>query len=144
VRELQLRHLLDLATSDLEDAHEELTQIFKWKFEHSITGAKATAAAGASLIVALVVAQFQAKVQVSGVLLTSGFVGAVLVMLFGILQYYRVRMMYQQYVAAHFLLSEITKMKPFLQRYTSRKLTYWTMGLVRGYSLGLDRGRNRE
>jgi hypothetical protein len=111
---------LDLTTSDLENTHDEITQIYKWKFEHAITGAKSTAAAGASLIVALIVAVFQAKAQISVTLLVVGFMGAGSVTAFGIVQYYRVRELYQQYVAAHSLMSEVAVMKPFLQQYRSR------------------------
>jgi len=116
---MRLRNLLDLASADLENAHEELSQIYKWKFEHQITAAKASVAAGASLAVAITVALFQAKVTVTHALVAAGYAGAGVVIVLGIIQYYRVRVLYQQFISAHFLLSEVTKLKPFLQRYGS-------------------------
>jgi|ERR1035441_6426438 hypothetical protein len=61
MRDINVRDLLDLVVSDVDNLHEKLSQLYLWKYDYAMTAAKATTAAGASFLVGLFIALLQAK-----------------------------------------------------------------------------------
>src|SRR6266567_7229507 len=121
MRDIDVRDLLDLVVSDVADPHEKLSQLYLWKYDYAMTAAKATTAAGATFLVGLILALMQVKPHLTSRIIIAGFVGAGVLILVGILQYIRLRIIYKQFVAAHYLLSEVVKMREFLQLFRSDK-----------------------
>ena len=114
-----MQDLLDLTALEVDNPHDKLTQLYLWKYDYGMTGAKATTAAGASLLVGLIVVILQAKPHTDIKPEIVGVISAGVIMLFGVLRYLSLQAISRQFMAAHYLLSEVSKLKPFLQRYRS-------------------------
>jgi hypothetical protein len=117
MHDVEVRDLLDLAALDVDSPDEKLTQLYLWKYDYTMTGAKALTAFGASLLVGLALAVVQEKSPQLGLYIIAGFVGAALTIAVGAFRYVRVRSLSSQYMAAHHLLSELSQIKPFLVLY---------------------------
>jgi hypothetical protein len=117
--DVQVRDLLDLTALEVDDPHEKLTQLYLWKYDYGMTGAKAITAAGASLFIGLIVAILQAKPHTDIKPEVVGMVSAGVIMLIGILRYLSLQAISRQFMSAHYLLSDVSRLKPFLQRYRS-------------------------
>lgn len=118
-RDVELRDLLDLTALEVDNPHEKLTQLYLWKYDYAMTGAKAITAAGASLLVGLIIAILQAQPHADLRPEILGISSAVVIILIGALRYISLRRISQQFMSAHYLLAEVSKLKPFLQRYRS-------------------------
>jgi len=118
-QDINIRDLFDLIVSEVDDPHEKLSQLYLWKYDYAMSAAKATTAAGASFLVGLILAILEAKPHLGARDVIIGFVGSGLIIIVGIFQYMRLRSIYKQYVAAHYLLSEVARMRKFLQLYRS-------------------------
>jgi len=119
MRDINVRDLLDLVGSDVDNPQEKLSQLYLWKYDYAMTAAKATTAAGASFLVGLFIALLQAKPHLATTEVVTGFIGAGVLIIIGIFQYIRLRAVSRQFIAAHYLLSEVVRMRPFLQLYRS-------------------------
>ena len=115
--DVKVQDLLDLTALEVDNPHDKLTQLYLWKYDYGMTGAKAITAAGASLFVGLIVVILQAKPHTDLKPEVVGTVSAGVIMLFGILRYLSLQAISRQFMSAHYLLSEVSKLKPFLQRY---------------------------
>ena len=119
MRDIDVRDLLDLVVSEVDDPHQKLSQLYLWKYDHAMTAAKSITAAGITFLIGLVLAVLQAKSNIADSEVIAGFIGAGVIVIIGIIQYVRLRVIYKQFVAAHYLLSEVARMRPFLQLYRS-------------------------
>jgi hypothetical protein len=117
--DVEVRDLLDLTALEVDNPHDKLTQLYLWKYDYGMTGAKAITAAGASLFVGLIVVVLQAKPHTGIKPEVIGMISAGVIMSFGILRYLSLQAISRQFMSAHYLLSEVSKLKPFLQRYRS-------------------------
>lgn len=115
--DVEVRNLLDLTAFEVDNPHEKLTQLYLWKYDHAMTAVKAITAAGASLLVGLVVAILQAKPHADTTPEIVGISSAAVTILIGVVRYLGLRKISQQFMSAHYLLAEVSKLKPFLQRY---------------------------
>lgn len=115
--DVKVQDLLDLTALEVDNPHDKLTQLYLWKYDYGMTGAKAVTAAGASLFVGLIVVILQAKPHTDLTPEIVGTVSAGVIMLFGVLRYLSLQTISRQFMSAHYLLSEVSKLKPFLQRY---------------------------
>ena len=117
MRDVEVRDLLDLTSREIDDPHEKLTQLYQWTYDYNMTGAKALTAFGASLLVSITIAVIQEKSHELGFYTIAGFAGAALTIAMGIVQYFRVRNLSKQFLAAHYLLSEVSQIRSFLLLY---------------------------
>lgn len=117
MRDVEVRDLLELAALEVDNPHEKLTQLYIWMYDYAMTGAKALTAFGASLLVGLTIAVIQEKSHQLGPYVIAGFVGAGLTIVVGALRYLRIRSLSKQFMAAHYLLSEVSRVQPFLALY---------------------------
>ena len=121
MRDVEVRDLLDMIALQVEDPQEKLTQLYQWSYDYSMTGSKALTAFGASLLVGLSIAVVQEKSPQVGPYVIIGFVGAGLTIAVGALRYFRLRNLSRQFMEAHYLLSEISRIRPFLQLYRNEQ-----------------------
>jgi hypothetical protein len=117
MRDIEVRDLLELAARGVENPDEKLTQLYLWMYDYSMVGAKALTAFGASLLAGLALAVIQEKSHQIGIYVVLGFLGAGLTIAVGVWRYFKVRKLSQQFMAAHYLLSEVIRVGPFLQLY---------------------------
>jgi hypothetical protein len=117
--DIELRNLLDLTAFEVDDPDEKLTQLYLWKYDRVMTASKAITATGASLIIGLIVAILQAKPHTDTKPEIIGISSAAVIILIGAVRYLSLQKISQQFMYAHYLLAEISKLKPFLQRYRS-------------------------
>ena len=117
--DVEVRNLLDLVAFEVDNPHEKLTQLYLWKYDRAMTAVKAITAAGASLLVGLIAAILQAKPHAYTTPEIVGISSAAMIILIGAVRYISLRKVSQQFMFAHYLLAEVSKLEPFLQRYKS-------------------------
>lgn len=117
MRDVEIRDLLELTALEVDNPHDKLTQLYLWMYDYSMTGAKALTAFGASLLVGLVIAVIGEKSHSIGAYVTIGFIGAGLTIAIGAFRYFRLRSLSKQFMDAHYLLSELSRIRPFLLLY---------------------------
>jgi hypothetical protein len=117
VHDIEIRDVLTLARSEVTDAPGELKQLYLWRYDYLSTAAKAFVGAGGSLLVALVAATIQHKDGTPWLPIVYGYIGATLVLVFGIARYVRIRRIYREYLTAQSLLGEALAVKAFLRVY---------------------------
>jgi hypothetical protein len=121
MRDVEVRDLLELTALEVDNPHEKLTQLYLWMYDYSMTGAKALTAFGASLLVGLIVAAIEEKsTRAIGSYVIIGFIGAGLTIAMGALRYFRIRNLSKQFMDAHYLLAELSRVRPFLMLYRNR------------------------
>ncbi len=119
MRDVEVRELFDLASGEVDDPHEKLSQLYQWIYDYGMTGAKALTAFGASFLIAITVAIIQESKHQIGPYVIAGFAGSGLTLLVGLIRYLQLRDLSKQYLAAHMLLSEVSKIRSFLTLYKS-------------------------
>lgn len=117
MRDVEVRELLDLVALEVDDPPDKLTQLYLWMYDYMMTGAKALTAFGASLLVGFTIAVIQEKSHQLGDYVIAGFAGAGLTIAVGAIRYFSVRNLSKQFMAAHYLLSEVSRVRPFLMLY---------------------------
>jgi len=121
MRDVEVRDLLDLTALEVDNPHDKLTQLYLWMYDYSMTGAKALTAFGASLLVGLIVAVIDEKsTHAVGSYVIVGFIGAGLTIAIGAFRYLKVRSLSKQFMDAHYLLAELSRIRPFLLLYRDR------------------------
>lgn len=120
MRDVEVRDLLELTALEVNDPHAKLTQLYLWKYDYSMTGAKALTAFGASLLVGLLIAVIGEKSHAIGAYIIAGFIGAGLTITVGAFRYLQIRGLSRQFMDAHYLLSELSRVQPFLLLYRNR------------------------
>lgn len=117
MRDVEVRDLFDLASGEVDDPHEKLSQLYQWIYDYSMTGTKALTAFGASFLIAITVAVIQESHHQIGPYVIAGFSGSGLTLLVGFIRYLQLRGLSKQYLAAHVLLSEVSQIRSFLTLY---------------------------
>jgi hypothetical protein len=117
MRDVEVRDLFDLASGEVDNPHEKLSQLYQWIYDYSMTGAKALTAFGASFLIAITVAIIQESKHEIGPYVIAGFAGSGLTLVVGFIRYLQVRGVSNQYLAAHLLLSEVSRIRSFLTLY---------------------------
>ena len=97
---------------------ENVTKLFEWAFNYSVELAKIVISFGASLVASFVLAYFK-KDELTLHLRAApfAFVGAVLVMVAGLIYYWRVRRARSEYVAGLRLYAQLKVTVPYLKRH---------------------------
>lgn len=114
---IKIRDLIDLAAVDTNDAQGNLTQLYQWRYDYSMTATKAVSALGASLLVAMIVAETQVKKGQPGIWVLAGFAGSGAMLIVGIIMYLRIRSLSRQYIAARTVLAQLVSIRPFISRF---------------------------
>jgi hypothetical protein len=117
MRDVEVRDILELTAREVNDPPEKLTQLYQWIYDYSMTGAKAITAFGASLLIAITIALIQEKNHQFNNYIIAGYAGSGLTILVGVSRYFTLRSLSKQYLAAHYLLSEVTRIQRFLLLY---------------------------
>jgi hypothetical protein len=121
MRDVEVRDLLELTALDVDNPHDKLTQLYLWMYDYSMTGAKALTAFGATLLAALVIAFIQEKDHRLDIYLVLGFIGAGITIMVGAYRYFTIRRLSREFMDAHYLLSELSQIRPFLLLYRKAK-----------------------
>ncbi len=117
--DIKISELIDLASEDIEEAEEKVTQTFEWYYDRTTMIIKGTVGASASLIVALAISYFKQEFKVSDKELFIALAFSILTATFGFYKMYHLTKITRQYIAAIKLLSDLKKMRPFLSLYRS-------------------------
>lgn len=117
--DIRISELIDLASEEIEDAEEKITQTFEWYYDRTTMTIKGTVGASASLIVALAISYFKQEFKVSDNELFIALAFSVLTASFGFYKMFQLSRITRQYIAAIKLLSDLKKMRPFLSLYRS-------------------------
>jgi hypothetical protein len=115
VRDVEVRDLLELTALEVDNPHDKLTQLYLWMYDYSMTGAKALTAFGGTLLASLAIAVITSHRV--GWYVGAGFLGSAITIGVGVLRYVRIRRLSRQFMDAHYLLSEIERVRPFVQLY---------------------------
>lgn len=117
--DIRISELIDLASEDIEDAEEKVTQIFEWYYDRTTMTIKGTIGASASLIVALAISYFKQEFKVSEKELCIPLLFSILTASFGFYKMFQLSKITKQYIATIKLLSDLKKIRPFLSLYRS-------------------------
>jgi hypothetical protein len=117
MRDLQLRDLLDLVSSDVSDPEDRVFQMYAWHFEHTMTAVKIVLGAAGSLFVAVLIAFFKKDIKVPWWESAVAFVATFLATAYGVYLFLRLRSIHKQYVATLRLLSNVKALSPFIKLY---------------------------
>jgi len=117
VRDLQLRDLLDLISSDVSDPEDRVFQMYAWHFEHAMTAVKIVLGAAASLFVAVLVAFFKRDIKVPWWESTAAVIATFLATVYGVYVFLGLRKIHKQYVATLRLLGNVKGLSSFMKLY---------------------------
>ena len=115
---LQVRDLMDLAAMEGDDAAGVLSTVYGWLYDHLIARAKALAAAGSAvaLTTILPIISPSKSEPPSQIAIVVTLLAAAVLLVVGLVMYFRARQVHIEFIAAQSLLSELIELRPFLRR----------------------------
>jgi hypothetical protein len=110
---------MSLVAADPVRAAEHLSKVYEWRYSEQLTAAKALVAAALAIGLAPVVPILQpdtsAPISMPGVFALYG--SALVLVVVGVVQYFRSRRIHNEYLAAQTLLGRLVEIRPFLRLY---------------------------
>lgn len=120
MKDLRVKEIIDLVVSDVPDAEDKIKQMFDWYFDRVKTTSQWILGAAASLLVSVIVAFSEGKLNTHTASLWKPAVAISLSMATGTYGVYRLlqlRSIQQQFVASLKLLSDFRKIRLFLAKF---------------------------
>lgn len=119
MRNLKIKDLLDLATAELENPHEQILSIYQWHFEKSMVSIKFILAAGGSILLALLLGLFKDDFSAPNWQIVIAIIASGIIIFYGLFRYWSLRSLHREYISSLYLLTALIPMVPFLKYYRS-------------------------
>lgn len=112
-----MRDLLDLATSEVQEAPDHLQKAYDWYFERRMTEVRLAFGAAGSLVIAFLAALFREGAQIEVWQLVVAAVAVASLLVLGLWRLRQLRSIHREYLAALQLYSSLVRLGPVLRLY---------------------------
>src|SRR5437867_493460 len=113
MRDLTVRDIMDLVTSDVKDAEDRIQTMYSWHFEQQMTLIKFLIGGSGSLLAAVLIAVFKAEIKIEIWLVALSILGGLATAVVGIFKFQELKSIHRQHVATLKLYSDLLKIAPF-------------------------------
>ena len=117
MNDLTIRDLIDLVVADVTDSEERIQKMFEWYFERQKTTSQWLLGLAATLTASMLFGLFRNELLLEFWQITLLITGIVVVFIWGLSVVRKLSRIQSQFVATLKLYSELTEIRPFLQRY---------------------------
>ncbi|MDD5168128.1 MAG: hypothetical protein PHN75_04860 [Syntrophales bacterium] len=117
MKDISIKELIDLATSDVPDGDARIEKMFDWHFQRNMMIAKWIMGAVASLSIAALLGYFKAEIDLNWWQSIVAIVLPLSASTYGFYRLYHIRSMHRQFVSALKIYNELKKIAPFISLY---------------------------
>ncbi|MBP2312993.1 hypothetical protein [Azospirillum soli] len=121
MKDLRVKDIINIVTSDVPDGEKKLEKLFDWRYGREIEMVKFLFGAGISFLIALGVAVVKDGASITPAQIEGGLAATLVLFLFGLFRLFVLRRHNREYLSAIKLFSDIKRIQKFLIMYNKER-----------------------